>query len=502
MDEAYLIAPLEIEKGAFNYYRTTQVDFKFFSSVVNSACKKIKGLERYCNKVKQKLTPPITIVLPSNGIEAGLYPCPENEISAYVSRILPFTTSGESILVKGHPRERISRPQSKKLTSELNIFQRKAIHVINFKEVPIELFLPFLSFQKAITLHSTSGVTLAYMCPKNLKLLIGIGKTNIQRYLTETYKYHFFINEQYRSLSVQRALNNKPALISIPKILKEVKKKKRELDDEPKYFIKGKALVSPLTNKPNIILLKTIKTKELIRKWKILFNIDITKKFHEIDEIYLFECNQTKLRFFYPFNIIGSKGFFQKSNNNIWHSQPSKTESQIVSRYINKKDRVLKVNLGDKRRSHYYNVVCSFHQLQIVTDPKLFLESQIRSLKRKGKLIISLPNHDYYLIPNQQLLRMPPHQVSLWNKESVEKLENLFKIKLVNFHFIAQENFIPDKVYQTTVSAIFGKKIKAKLLKILYNFIDTYLPALPSQIADLYSQRYKADTILAVFEKL
>jgi hypothetical protein len=60
-------------------------------------------------------------------------------------------------------------------------------------------------------------------------------------------------------------------------------------------------------------------------------------------------------------------------------------------------------------------------------------------LKPGGKLIFCVPNADGLLASDFNLLDLPPHHMTRWNKKSFKRLENIFPIKLdkVNYEPLA-----------------------------------------------------------------
>ncbi|NEO43473.1 MAG: hypothetical protein F6K55_04805 [Moorea sp. SIO4A3] len=70
-------------------------------------------------------------------------------------------------------------------------------------------------------------------------------------------------------------------------------------------------IISPLTENNNVTLLKSIPTKQLIQDWKIFFEIDITEEVDEHENIYLYKCNETQLKFFTPYETVGSDKLYE-----------------------------------------------------------------------------------------------------------------------------------------------------------------------------------------------
>lgn len=61
---------------------------------------------------------------------------------------------------------------------------------------------------------------------------------------------------------------------------------------------KNGSILSPLTGTNRVRVISIFNSKDIIRGWKESFNIDITEEIGGIKEIILYECDQTKLKFF------------------------------------------------------------------------------------------------------------------------------------------------------------------------------------------------------------
>lgn len=71
---------------------------------------------------------------------------------------------------------------------------------------------------------------------------------------------------------------------------------------------------SPLTGENNCKLIKVIKTEFIVKKYKELFNIDVSSYFKNLQRIYVYKCLDTNLKFFYPYNsnIAGDSKFYEE----------------------------------------------------------------------------------------------------------------------------------------------------------------------------------------------
>jgi SAM-dependent methyltransferase len=232
-------------------------------------------------------------------------------------------------------------------------------------------------------------------------------------------------------------------------------------------------VISPLTKSRDVTLVSTIRSSKLIDDWEKTFKINIKDELLGIDEIHLYQCNQTKLLFFEPPNVAGSSWLYEKLQEHDWFYIPYKWEHQIALEDIKHCHRVLEVgcafgsfveaglkanidiqgielnkaavavaqnnklpirHLSLKKFANCYpgslDALCSFQVLEHIKNPRDFLGWAIQSLKVGGKLIICVPNSDSFIKHQYNLLDMPPHHMLRWSETSFRALEDLFSIRL------------------------------------------------------------------------
>jgi SAM-dependent methyltransferase len=230
---------------------------------------------------------------------------------------------------------------------------------------------------------------------------------------------------------------------------------------------------SPLTGLSNITLLKTFAADKIIKDWKHAFDIDITLEFNDRQEIYLYVCDRTKLRFFVPFDLAGSEKLYEELQKFDWFYMPHKWEHQIALNHLSGCRDVLEVGSGlgsfvedalkqghnaqglelnraavevakhknlpvtsidleEFAQNHplSQDAICSFQVLEHVSKPKDFIAACLQALRTGGKLIFCVPNADSFLQYQYNLLDMPPHHMTQWNISAFKSLEHIFPLKL------------------------------------------------------------------------
>lgn len=231
--------------------------------------------------------------------------------------------------------------------------------------------------------------------------------------------------------------------------------------------------VSPLNGTKNVRIINKYKKKDIIDGWRKSFNIDIKDEMIGIEEIILYECNQTKLRFFYPPDAAGSGAIYPQLQNFEWYYMTNKWEFDVALENLSFCKNVLEIGsafgsfvkagidsglnttgieLNEKAIKvakeqglpveqvdlHVYakqspesqDAVCSFQVLEHDPYPKSFIDSCLKILKKRGTLIISVPNSESFLKYQYNLLDMPPHHMTQWSVVAFKALELVFPVKL------------------------------------------------------------------------
>ena len=232
-------------------------------------------------------------------------------------------------------------------------------------------------------------------------------------------------------------------------------------------------IISPLTNSQDVTLLKSINSDSLILDWKNSFDIDISQELNQHKSINLYQCNESKLKFFVPINIAGSDRLYEQLQRFDWFYMPNKWEHKVALKNLSKCENVLEVgcafgsfvesalksgvniqgielnssavqvaknnnlpveNIDLEEFANKYpgsqDVICSFQVLEHIPKPRNFIDLCLKTLKSNGKLIFCVPNADSFLKYQYNLLDMPPHHMTQWAAETFKSLENIFPVRL------------------------------------------------------------------------
>ena len=236
---------------------------------------------------------------------------------------------------------------------------------------------------------------------------------------------------------------------------------------------------SPLSPSANVNLLKEYTVKDLVSAWSSDFEIDISCELKGISEIHLYRCEDSQLEFFVPTSAEGSSQLYTDLQKFDWfyihdkwefdqaimdivgshnilevgcgqgffiskvlkHINPTsilgvELSSEAVTKAQNKGIPVAKLDIRDMAsKAERFDAICSFHVLEHVCEPKVFIESLVTLLNTNGTLILCVPNKDSFIRFTKNLLDLPPHHMTRWGIKSFEYLETLFPLTLEKVKF-------------------------------------------------------------------
>ncbi len=199
--------------------------------------------------------------------------------------------------------------------------------------------------------------------------------------------------------------------------------------------------VSPLTGSNDVTLLKVIPIEQLIHDWQCgRLHIDITEELRGHKEIRLYQCNQTKLKFFFPFDIAGSDKLYEKLQSLDWYYMSDKWEYKVALKDLVGCEKILEIGSGfgafirngvdinlnirgielnetavrvaqeealpveylsleeaADLYSESMDAVCNFQVLEHVPNPRDFVDWSVNMLRPHGKLIYCVPNAESFL---------------------------------------------------------------------------------------------------------
>jgi SAM-dependent methyltransferase len=237
--------------------------------------------------------------------------------------------------------------------------------------------------------------------------------------------------------------------------------------------------VSPLIRGSPVQLLGRFLAPQLIDDWKRFLGIDIADHLGGIEEILLYRCQTSQVDFFIPSEAAGRAELYEKLREFDWYYMAAKWEFAQALRDLGDRRRILEVGSGTGlfveramkeltksrvqgielneravllarqkdlpvdlmslgeliHRGETFDALCSFQVLEHVHQPREFLEAMIKLLTPGGLLILGVPNRDSFLGHQYNLLDMPPHHMTRWNRKVFEYLPRLFPLKLLGIRY-------------------------------------------------------------------
>jgi 2-polyprenyl-3-methyl-5-hydroxy-6-metoxy-1,4-benzoquinol methylase len=285
-------------------------------------------------------------------------------------------------------------------------------------------------------------------------------------------------------------------------------------------MIKEMSIVCPLSGESNVLLLEKIAAETLKKVYRQSYlKLDISSELDQVQEIGLYHCTQSDLKFFYP-AVSGSEKFYEKLQKFDWYYANDKYEYEYVKDLIKQTDSVLEIGCGNGAfaekinvqgyvglelsekaqkmasrkgftvlqelveahavsKPQCYDVVCAFQVLEHVADVRSFIQASVQCLKPGGLLIYSVPSADsFYALLTNNLLNIPPHHITWWSDKSLTYVADFLDLKLVSIHHeklapIHKKGYLAYLITQS-LKKIFG--IRERLLddSILYRLLSKF----------------------------
>ncbi|MEK9132221.1 MAG: class I SAM-dependent methyltransferase [Patescibacteria group bacterium] len=158
-----------------------------------------------------------------------------------------------------------------------------------------------------------------------------------------------------------------------------------------------------------------------------------------------------------------------------------------------------------------FDAVASFQVLEHVPRPRAFLESCLKCLKKGGLLVIAVPNDDGFIkFATNDILNVPPHHLSRWNRSVIEYIAKKYGLKLISFETEPVAEYHKKGYRMAVLKKYIARFLGLKLGIVEYPWTIRYIVVkLLSVVCDAVIpkkfwkyKKFAGHTFCAIFEKL
>ncbi len=288
---------------------------------------------------------------------------------------------------------------------------------------------------------------------------------------------------------------------------------------------------------------------------KVLYNkrigIDISNELNNHEYLNYYKCNPCGLYFFDP-DFAGSEVFYEDlQNHRKVYYNPNRAEFEYVKTKINEKDSVLEIGSGSgffaeklktskylgleyndkaieeaakkgikllkksiesfsKSTEETFDVVCSFHVLEHVTDPYAFIKASVDILNKNGQLIIAVPFNESKLTNNiNHVLNLPPHHITRWDLYTLRQIAVIFNLKLEEYKIhtitkrISKYDYFKTSFLNASLRLLYPSK-KVLMKPVIHDKIQNYVSLIVKKLKLYHLQKEKniiGENITVIFKK-
>lgn len=306
----------------------------------------------------------------------------------------------------------------------------------------------------------------------------------------------------------------------------------------------GNKVINPINNVYESILVDSVPSLILIKKYYDEFGINVEEYFNGIEQVDIYECVKTKYRFYYPFCLIGNSVFYTNLSRNKSNYYYFRWEHKLALKFAKKKSRWLEIGSGNSfflkklvengvnakglelnkdevetalknelivlnqdffsydHSSEKFDVIALFQVLEHISTISEFFKKAKMMLNVGGKIIFSVPNSNPYLyyFDKFHTLNLPPHHMGLWNKKAVKLVahEFGFKLKVIKIEKLSKDelnSILKNGVLQRDYFKRNFFKLLQFVIKILPNFLSLRF------INKLRLWVFEGRNVFVVFEK-
>jgi 2-polyprenyl-3-methyl-5-hydroxy-6-metoxy-1,4-benzoquinol methylase len=284
---------------------------------------------------------------------------------------------------------------------------------------------------------------------------------------------------------------------------------------------------SPLTGNSNIKKEQILNIQKIKDKYQKEFNTDVSRFFENVSELAIYQCQESNLRFYYPFSVMSDAEFYAELAQNYKnYYNPWKWEHERVFKEIKVNETVLEIGCGkgsflqklkeksvipigldlnpdavkhgkevninilnetikEHAQNHpeSYDSICAFQLFEHVNEVGDFLKDTVKCLKKGGLLAIGVPNNYscYFRKDIYHTLNLPPHHMLLWNADSLAYVAKLYDLEIVEIVNQPVSRLHRGLIYKIYLQNFLGDNLLLKLVQIGTRFIVKRLPLFNNQ---------------------
>jgi 2-polyprenyl-3-methyl-5-hydroxy-6-metoxy-1,4-benzoquinol methylase len=253
---------------------------------------------------------------------------------------------------------------------------------------------------------------------------------------------------------------------------------------------------SPFDKNLDMSISKRIESKKIIDGYRLI-NVDVERYFLNLTCLELLICPSTGYKQYYPV-VCGDSSFYESLQKFDWYYSSHRWIYDEIMPFLRHNYKLLEIGCGQgyflkrarnyveecvglelneecvkkctaegltvyplliqdfsKDYNDYFDIVCFFEVLEHVPDTRAFIEHSYKVLKKGGYLILSVPNNkslffkygldvpkEFFLSDDEyrayylsSILNLPPHHVSLWDKDSILSVFSQYGYSVVKISY-------------------------------------------------------------------
>ncbi len=221
----------------------------------------------------------------------------------------------------------------------------------------------------------------------------------------------------------------------------------------------------PLCGFEDVQVIRTIQTAQITAIFRKRYDIDTSRYFADSPTVELLHCRQCGLARYEPAPVGGNE-LYERLATFDWYYGNRREHADARKRLLpgsvlevgcgnglfgdglddylgidlndaavergKAKGRKLECRLLESIDDEFDNV-CAFQALEHVPDPKEFVEQLAARVRPGGRLLLSTPNGESFAAHDEKnVLNMPPHHLTVWNRSAFRYLQRCNPLKLID----------------------------------------------------------------------